>query len=80
MLKKHGLKYRKTRDLKNSIDHGYPVLVSTHKHWHYSVVYGYSKTHYFVMNPSLGDMGRLSCVVNKKEFKRVWDAWALEIR
>ena len=80
VIKRHGLKYRKIRNLKSAIDKGYPVLVSTHGHWHYSVVYGYSKTHYFVMNPSLGEMGSLSCAVRKREFKRVRDGWALEIR
>jgi predicted double-glycine peptidase len=78
-LKKHGLKYRKIRSLKSSIDHGCPVLVSTHKHWHYSVVYGYCNSQFFVMNPSLGQMGCLSCAVKKKKFMRVWDGWALKV-
>ncbi len=80
VLKRHGLKYRKTQNLKSAIDEGHPVLVSTHKHWHYSVVSGYSPSHYFVRNPSLGEMGSLSCAVRKKKFKRMWDGWALEIR
>jgi len=79
VLKRHGLKYRKIKDLKSAIEKGHPVLLSLYNHWHYSVVYGYSKTHYFVMNPSLGDMGSLSCAVRKKKFKRMWDGWALEI-
>jgi len=80
VLKRHGLKYRKIRNLKAAIDHGYPVLVSTYEQWHYSVVYGYWKTHYFIMNPSLGQMGSLFCAVTKKKFKQIADGWAIEVR
>ena len=44
-----------------------------------TVVYRYSKTHYNVMNPSLGEMGDLRRAVNKKEFKQMLVEWALEI-
>ena len=79
VIKRHGLKYRKIRDLKIAIDSGHPVLVSLYEHWHYSVCYGYSESCYFVMNPSLGEMGGLRCAVSKKKFKRIWDGWALEV-
>lgn len=79
VLKKHGLKYRKSKDLKIAIDSGHPILVSLYEHWHYSVCYGYSESCYFVMNPSLGEMGGLRCAVSKKKFKRIWDGWALEV-
>jgi predicted double-glycine peptidase len=79
VLKRHQLKCRKITNLKGAIDDGHPVLVSTHEHWHYSVVYGYSKTHYFVMNPSLGEMGNILCAIRWGEFRRVWDRWALEV-
>jgi predicted double-glycine peptidase len=79
VLKKHRTKYRNICDLKNAIDKSHPVLISNNKWFQYSVVYGYSDSHYFVMNPSLGDMGSLSCAVSKKKFKRMWDGWALEI-
>lgn len=79
VLKRRGLKYRKIRNLKNAIDDGHPVLVSTHGHYHYSVIYGYSASDYFVMNPSLGEMGSLLCAVRKKKFKRMFDGWALEV-
>ena len=79
VLKKHGLKHRKTQNLKDAISNGHPVLVSLYDHWHYSVCYGYSPFHYFVMNPSLGDMGSVSCAVRKQKFKRIWDGWALEV-
>jgi len=81
ILNRHGMRYRTISNLKNAIDDGSPVLVSTHGHWHYSVIYGYySSSHYFVMNPSLGDMGRLSCAISKKKFMRIWDGWALAVR
>ena len=80
VLKKHGLKYRKTTSLKSAINKGHPVLISLYDHWHYSVCHGYSASGYFVMNPSLGDMGSLSCAVRKKKFKQIWDGWALEVR
>ena len=79
LLKRYDLKYRKIRNLEGAIDDGHPVLISTYKWWHYSVVYGYSKVHYFVMIPSLGDMGSLSCAVKKVDFMKIWDKWALEI-
>ena len=79
VLKRHGLKYRKIKDLKNAIDRGHPLLISTHKWWHYSVCYGYAASGYFVMNPSLGDMGSISCAVRRKKFKHIWDRWALEV-
>jgi ATP-binding cassette subfamily B protein len=80
VLQRHGLKCRTISNLKSAIDDGYPVLVSTHDRWHYSVVYGSSSSAFFVMNPSLGAMGSLRCAVSKKEFRRVWDRWALEVR
>ncbi|MGA9405863.1 MAG: cysteine peptidase family C39 domain-containing protein [Bacteroidota bacterium] len=80
VLKRHGLKYRKIKNLNSAIDKGRPVLISTHKWWHYSVLYGFSVSHYFVMNPSLGEMGSLSCAVGVKKFKQVYDGWALEVR
>jgi predicted double-glycine peptidase len=80
VLKRHGLKYRTISNLKNAIDDGCPVLISTHRHWHYSVVYGYSSSQYFVMNPSLGEMGSLSCAVRNKKFKQMGDGWALMVR
>ncbi len=79
VLKKHGLKYRKITNLKSAIDKGHPVLISLYDHWHYSVCYGYSNSHYFIMNPSLGEMGSWPCAVRKKKFKRIFDGWALEV-
>ncbi len=80
VLKRHGLKYRRIRNLKSAIDGGHPVLISTHKSWHYSVVFGYSSSYFFVMNPSLGQMGSLFCGIRRKEFRRVFDGWALAVR
>ncbi|HTY11737.1 MAG TPA: cysteine peptidase family C39 domain-containing protein [Bacteroidota bacterium] len=80
VLKRHGLKYRKIRDLRRAIDDGHPALLSLYEHWHYPVCYGQSDSHYFVMKPSLGDMGSLSRAVRKKKLKRVWDGWGLEVK
>ena len=50
---------------------------------HYSVIYGYSKSHIFIMNPSLDatrdGVGSLRCAVNKDRFRKAWDKWGLEI-
>lgn len=85
VLKRHGLNYRTIsartiRDLKTSIDQGYPALVSTHHGWHYSIAYGYSDAHIFIMNPSLGTMGSFLCAVRKNKFRRIWDRWAVVVK
>ncbi len=69
-------------DLKKAIDSGRPCLISMYDSWHYAVVYGYSDKHVLVMNPSLSreNMGSIRCAVKKKEFKRIFDGWALEVR
>jgi ABC-type bacteriocin/lantibiotic exporter with double-glycine peptidase domain len=83
VLAKHGLKFIEKKrcrmtDLSRAIDDESPVLISTHDSWHYSVVFGYSKGHIFVMNPAIiGECGSLWCRVPKKEFSRVFDRWGL---
>ena len=79
VLKKHGLKYRKIRDLRRAINDGHLVLLSLYEHWHYSVCFGHTASCYFVMNPSIGEMGSLRCGVSKKKFRRIWDGSALEV-
>jgi len=66
-------------DLKKAINAGSPVLVSLYDNWHYSVVYGISDTHVFVMNPSLGEMGSIKVAVNKSEWRKIFDLWGLII-
>jgi len=89
VFKKYGLECRTLRkpvirDLKAAIDDGCPVLISTWDGEHYSVVYGYSKSELFVMNPSLDaspdGVGSLSVVVSKAAFRRSWDRWAMVIK
>ena len=66
------------RDLTLAIDDGSPILISTHDSWHYSVVFGYSSTHVFVMNPAvIGECGSLWCRLPKKEFLAEWDSWGI---
>ena len=85
-LKKFGLECRTLRkpslkELKAAIDEGFPVLISTWSDIHYEVVYGYSNSHIFVMNPSVdvNGVGRLSCAVPKAEFIQAWDRWGLKV-
>ena len=82
VLKQFGLRYRvvrKVSDLRNAIDQGSPVLISTFDSWHYCVVYGYSRTHYLVMNPSLGSMGSISVAVSRGRFLKEFDGWGLAV-
>ena len=77
VLRKYGLQTHtdtnmNLRDLKASINAGSPILVSLYDGWHYSVVYGYSNKHVFVMNPS-----SLKCAVGLSEWRRSWDRWGI---
>ena len=81
----HGLKAvvhtrMNLQDLKSAINAGSPVLVSLYSGEHYSVVYGYSSTNVFVMNPSLGSMGSLRCAVRLAEWRRMFDGWGIIIK
>ena len=77
-LRKPGL-----NDLKCPITEGCPVLISTWDHEHYCVVFGYSRDHIFVANPSLDispeGVGALWCAVPKRRFLRMWDRDGLVI-
>jgi hypothetical protein len=72
-LRKPGL-----RELKISINDGYPVLVSLYDSEHYAVVYGYSSSHIFVMNSSVDiaedGVGSIGCAVRKDR-----DKWGLVV-
>jgi predicted double-glycine peptidase len=83
-LEYHSMRKPGLRDLKAAIDHGNPILISLYDDYHYSVVYGYSRTHIFVMNPSilpkfLGGCGSLFCAVKKSDFREIWDYWGLVV-
>lgn len=84
VLKKYGLKVQVNakmtfRDIRKAINNGSPVLVSVNDGWHYSVVYGYSDTHIFVMNPSLGEMGSMKVAVSKSDWRDVFDSWGIVV-
>ncbi len=84
ILKKFGLNVRVNsdmgiHDLKKAIIAGSPVLVSIHDGWHYSVVYGISSSHIFVMNPSLGEMGSIKVAVSKSEWREIFDRWGVVV-
>ncbi len=65
--------------LRQAIDSGSPILISTHSGDHYSVVYGYSRSGFFVMNPSIGRLGSWSCFVPRNRFVRLWDRWGIVV-
>ena len=85
VLRKHGFRIRvntdmSLRDLKSAIHAGSPVIVRLYDGWHYSVVYGYSDRHVFVMNPSLGEMGSVCCAVRLNEWQRMFDGWGIVVK
>lgn len=88
VFKKYGLKVStKTnmtiRDLNAAINNGSPVLISICDDEHYAVVYGYSRTHVFVMNSSLDasddGVGSIKVAVPRKEFLGYWDKWGIVV-
>ena len=83
VVKRYGLTCRTLRDLKAAIDHEHPVLISMYDGKHYGVIYGYSKNHVFIMNPSLDftrdGVGSIKCAIRKQEFNRIWDKYGLVI-
>jgi len=51
-LKPVSFKRGSLRKLDKAIDNGYPILIWWNREWdHYSVVYGYSKHHIWVLDP-----------------------------
>ncbi len=84
VLRKHGFRIRvntdmSLRDLKAAVAAGCPVIVRLYDGWHYSVVYGYSDKHVFVMNPSLGEMGSVGCAIRFAEWRSMFDRWGLVV-
>lgn len=88
VFKKYGLKVTTNaemtiRVLKRAIDNGSPVLISICDDEHYAVVYGYSRTHIFVMNSSLDasveGVGSMKCCISKWEFLDFWDHWGIVV-
>ena len=84
VLRNHGLEVKVNtkmgiRDLKAAIQNDSPVIVSLYDGWHYSVVYGISDTHIFVMNPSLGEMGSIKVAVSKSEWRAMFDRWGIVV-
>ena len=84
VLKERNLSYRMIgkrtlKTLRDAIDNESPVLISLYDGWHYSVVYGYSDSHIFVMNPSLDftSMGSIWNAVPIPDFRKIWDRWGI---
>ncbi|MGA2624141.1 MAG: cysteine peptidase family C39 domain-containing protein [Bacteroidota bacterium] len=68
------LKKATLKDIRRAIDENHPVLVSVGEDSHYCVVYGYSDTHVFVMDPLITS---LKCAIAIKEWRERWDRWGL---
>ncbi len=64
------------RDIERAIRVGAPVLASVDANQHWVTVYGYSKTHIFVADPTLWAP---FCIVPRKAFLRRWDRWAMVV-
>jgi ABC-type bacteriocin/lantibiotic exporter with double-glycine peptidase domain len=85
VLAKHGLKCEEKKhcrmtDLARAIDDGSPVIVSSHGSAHYLIVFGYSDTSVWIMNPAIiGECGTLRCRVSKREFLSTWDRWGIVV-
>jgi ABC-type bacteriocin/lantibiotic exporter with double-glycine peptidase domain len=89
VFKQYGLQCRTMRkptikDLKAAIDAGCPVLISLYEGEHYVTVYGHSRTHMFVMNPSLDatedGVGSVSVAIPLGKFQKVWDRWGIVVK
>ncbi len=77
-LKASERKHCRLYDLRNAIDDGNPVLVSVDDGSHYSVVFGYSKSCFYVMNPAIiGSSGSLICRIVKRDFSDSFDHWGI---
>ncbi len=70
------------REIRKAIDNEYPIIVMLFDGWHWSVCYGYSQDHIFLMNPSINFliMGSIFCAVRKDRFRKQWDRWALGVK
>ncbi|KAB2967366.1 cysteine peptidase family C39 domain-containing protein [Zoogloea sp.] len=87
-FKKYGLKTKTyarmtVKDLTRAIKSDCPVLISICDGEHYCVVYGYSRTHVFVMNSSLDaskdGVGAKTVAVPRREFGGYWDRWGIVV-
>ena len=78
-LSYHMIRRRTLKTLRDAIDNECPIFISLYDGWHYSVVYGYSDSHIFVMNPSLDftSMGSIWNAVSKPVFRKIWDRWGI---
>ena len=89
VFKQYGLQCRTLRmpmikDLKAAIDGGCPVLISLYEGEHYAAFFGQSRTHAFVMNPSLDatedGVGSVSVAVTLEKFRKIWDRWGIVVK
>jgi ABC-type bacteriocin/lantibiotic exporter with double-glycine peptidase domain len=83
VLKRYGLKCdveraAKLRDIRKAINGGCPVLVTMYEGAHWSVVYGYSKTHVYVVDSWIPS--NVWCRVAKEKFREEWDKWVMVVK
>lgn len=61
-------------DIRHAIDSGAPMLACTIKKYDHSfVIYGYSESRIYMLDPSLKKLVR--CSMLKKDFSRYWSGW-----
>jgi ABC-type bacteriocin/lantibiotic exporter with double-glycine peptidase domain len=61
-------------DIRHAIDSGAPILAYTVKQYeHWFVIYGYSESRIYVLDPSLKKLVR--CSMSKADFSRYWPGW-----
>ena len=84
VLKERKLRYKVNthaglRDLYRGIKEDRPVIVSLYEGKHFSVVYGFSRGHIFVMDPLIESVADLFCAVPKSKFREIWDRWGVVV-
>ncbi len=61
-------------DIRHAVDSSTPMLAYTVKKYdHWFVIYGYSDSRIYMLDPSLKKLVR--CSMSKKDFKRYWSGW-----
>jgi ABC-type bacteriocin/lantibiotic exporter with double-glycine peptidase domain len=74
LFRKKGLvvktKWNATRkDIKKTVDNGFPILVTLYEGYHWVIIYGYSKTGIFVLDSAL------DFIFNEWDWSEFLDVW-----
>ena len=66
------------KDICRAVDSSAPMLASTiNKHNHWFVIYGYSDSRIYILDPSLKKS--LLCSMPRKDFRRYWSGWCAAV-